>query len=41
MMINYYPKNKVFYYLIIKDLKILISTYNKNEKAKASHAQYF
>ena len=35
MMINYYyPKNQVFYYLIIKDLKILISTYNKMKKQK-------
>ena len=35
MMINYYyPKNQVFYYLIIKDLKILISTYHKMKKQK-------
>ena len=34
MMINYYyPKNQVFYYHI-KDLKIVISTYNKMKKQK-------
>ena len=29
-----FRKNQVFYYLIIKDLKILISTYNKMKKQK-------
>ena len=42
---NIFKRNKnltqVLYYLIIKDLNILYPLINKNEKAKASHTQYF
>ena len=39
--IENFKKIQVFYYLIIKDLNIFISTYNKNEKAKVNYNLYF